>query len=317
MQRATVLVWMTFFGCSESSSPSVDANLTPTTRDVAVLDSTMHVVESGVGEPIVFVHGNPVSSFLWRNVTPPLAPRFRCIAPDLIGMGKSGKPLIEYTFADQERYFATLLDTILPPTAEVILVVHDWGGAVGLSWARNHPERVRGVVFGDIFIRTYATYDELGAFGSQYQIFRSQQGTDLILNGNIMIEQLLPGAIARTLTPEEMAEYRAPYPTPASRKPLQRWFQGWPVAGEPQDAITAVAANFEWLRGSTIPKLLIEPMHEAGGFEMISDSDIARLSETMTKLSVVRLGAAKHFVQEDLPAEYAAAIAEWTRANGW
>jgi haloalkane dehalogenase len=308
--RATILMVCMAIGCG------APVDTAPNQRNVDVLDSQMTLIDSGSGSPIVFVHGNPVSSYVWRNITPTLAVKRRCLALDLIGMGDSEKPAIEYTLTDHLRYFDAFMEVAIDgkPARDVILVMHDWGGALGLSWARRHPDRVKGLVFSDIFIKTYPTFASLGSFGMQYPTFRGPMGEMLILQNNAMIETLLPANVKRALTETEMDVYRKPYPTPESRKPLLRFIAGWPVNGMPTDSVETIGANSQWLRETTTPTLVLAPTHEPGPFEMISAADLAELSKR-DGLTVTPLGVAGHFVQEDLPADYARAVFEWLNTN--
>ncbi|MGH3588331.1 MAG: haloalkane dehalogenase, partial [Pseudonocardia sp.] len=182
---------------------------------VQILDSSMHHREAGTGDvPVIFLHGNPTSSYLWRNVIPQVSGGARCLAPDLIGMGESGKPDIDYRFVDHARYLDAWMDAMAP--GEVIIVGHDWGGALGMDWARRHPGRVRGVAVIETFLRPTEWSEAPPQAAELFKRYRSPEGAKLILEENMFLEFNLP-AQARTLTPADHDAYRAPYPTPASR----------------------------------------------------------------------------------------------------
>lgn len=187
-------------------------------KHVQVLGSRMAYTESGEGPVVLFQHGNPTSSYLWRNVIPHVASYARCIAPDLIGMGASDKPRIAYRVEDQARYFDALLDTL--DLKDVVLVLHDWGSALGLDWARRHEERVRGIVLME-FIWPIPTWLDVAPKGAEmFRAFRSDAGRRLLIEENLFLDQILPGGVMRPLTDEEMAAYRQPFLNPATREPV-------------------------------------------------------------------------------------------------
>jgi haloalkane dehalogenase len=205
----------------------------------------MHSFEAGNGEPIVFLHGNPTSSYLWRNVIPRLSGRGRCLAVDLIGFGRSGKPDIAYRFADHARYLDAWFEAL--NLSKVTLVLHDWGTALGFNWARQNPERVAAIAFMEPLLREM-TWDDLpeGA-RALFQAFRTPgTGEKLIMEDNVFIEQVLPSMIMRKLSNAEMNAYREPFPSSKDRKPVWRWPNELPINGRPQHSLNPLALSLPY-----------------------------------------------------------------------
>lgn len=272
-----------------------------------VLGSRMAYVDIGRGDPIVFLHGNPSSSYLWRNVIPHLQGVGRCIAVDLIGMGRSDKPELDYRFADHARYLDAFLSALA--LERVTFVLHDWGSALGLDWAMRHPERVRGLALMEAFITPIADWE---AFSPQvrdtFLAFRTPGvGERMVLEENIFIEQLVPGAVLRKLSEAEMQHYRAPFLEPTSRKPMLVWPREIPIAGEPADVAETVTRYRDALTRSPIPKLLLT--FEPGGLVRKPIVDFCRSS--FPSLDIVHIGPGLHYVQEDHPHAIGQAIADW------
>ena len=227
-------------------------------RRVAALDTEMAYVDVGAGDPVVFLHGNPTSSYLWRNVIPHVAALGRCLAPDLVGMGDSGRaPAGSYRFVDHARYLDAWFDAIVP-ARPVTLVVHDWGSALGFDWARRHPERVRGVAYMEALVRP-VTWDEWPEPARKiFQALRSPGGEEMVLQKNVFVERILPLSVLRGLTDAEMTVYRRPYLEPGeSRRPTLTWPRQIPVEGEPADVVRVVEDYSAWLAKSNLPKLFI------------------------------------------------------------
>ena len=288
-----------------TDDPISEEMLYPSTF-VDVLDSRMHYVESGVGDPILFLHGNPTSSYLWRNVMPHLTPVARCIAPDLIGMGRSDKPPLEYRLADHVRYVDGFIEML--GLRQVTLVIHDWGSALGFHYARRHEANVKGIAFMEAVVRPL-TWDEWPhTVRPLFQQFRTPEvGWDLIVNKNVFVEQVLPGAVRRRLTPVEMERYREPFLDSTARKPVWRWPNEIPVDGEPADVVDLVQAYADWLGRSDVPKLL---MHADPGAILRADL-VDWCEQHMRALTSVDIGPGLHFVQEDRPHEIGRAIRAW------
>ena len=279
-----------------------------------VLDSAMSYRESGTGAPIVFLHGNPTSSYLWRNVMPGVGTG-RLLAPDLIGMGDSGKPEIAYSFADHARYLDAWFDAL--GLAEVVLVGHDWGGALAFDWAARHPGRVRGIAFTETIVKPM-TWEEFPEGGRElFRAIRTEGvGEAMILDQNAFIEQALPAASVTTLTPADLAAYRKPYPTRESRRPLLRWPRSMPLGGEPADVVTRIEAYDEWLRSSPdVPKLLLT--FTPGPGTMMTSDIVAWCVANIAALEIEHSDAvAGHHTPEDQPELIAAAISAWVERLG-
>lgn len=209
-------------------------------NQLEVLGSRMAYIESGTGPTVLFQHGNPTSSYLWRHVIPYVAPQARCIAPDLIGMGASDKPDIDYLFEDQARYFDAFLEAL--HVQDVVLVLHDWGSALGLDWARRHPERVRGLVLME-FIYPIPTWLDIAPQAAElFRAFRSDAGRKLLIDDNAFIENVLPAGVVRQLSEEEKNAYRQPFLDSAAREPVYRFPNQLPIAGSPADVWAAAQA---------------------------------------------------------------------------
>jgi haloalkane dehalogenase len=275
---------------------------------VEVHDSFMAYTEVGRGTvPVVFLHGNPTSSYLWRKVVPHVEGQARCLAPDLIGMGASGKPDIGYRFADHVSYLDAWFDAL--GLAEIVIVGHDWGGALGLDWAARHPGRVRGAALVETFLRPmrWADYPPQGA--ELFRSFRSPKGEEMILQNNMFIEFNLPRGVTGGLATDDHDVYRAPYPDPASRRPLLAWPREIPIDGDPADVHERVLAYGRWMADTPqVPKLVmtVEP-----GVGMGSPETVAWAKETFANVEVESVGPGGHHAPEDQPEAIGRAIARW------
>lgn len=276
---------------------------------IDVLDSTMYCEESGEGTPLVFLHGNPASSYLWRGVLSRIGGSGRLLAPDLIGMGRSGKPPVEYRFDDHARYLDAWFDAL--GLDEVVLIGHDWGGALAFDWARRHPGRTRGVAFMETIVRPMSWDEFPEGARSLFESFRTPGvGETMVLDENFFIEQALPRTVASGLTEENMAVYRKPYPTPESRLPLLQWPRAMPLDGKPADVIERIEAYDEWLANSPqVPKLLLA--FDPGPGTMMGSEIISWCAANIASLEIEHCGSAGHHVPEDQPDAIAAAIVAW------
>lgn len=274
-----------------------------------VHDRSMAYVELGAGAPIVFLHGNPTSSYLWRTVMPELAEAYRCLAPDLIGMGASDKlpdPGPDtYRFQTHAHYLDGFMDTLVPD-GPVILVVHDWGSALGFHWARRHADRVRAIAYMEGFARPIAGWEQWPEAGRAiFQAFRSDAGEEIVLDKNLFVERVLPGSILRELLPAEMEQYRKPFPNRSDRWPTLTWPREIPIGGEPADVYTIVSDFSQWMAGNQIPKLFINA--DPGVIMTGAIRDFCRAWPNQTEVTVKGL----HFIQEDSGPEIGQAIAHW------
>jgi haloalkane dehalogenase len=306
-------------GASDMSwrpEPMISAAFPYQKKRQRVLGREMAYVEVGEGDPIVLLHGNPTSSYLWRNVLPHLQPRGRCIAPDLIGMGDSEKLPNSgpgsYRFVEHRRYLDALLET-LDVHERVTFVIHDWGSALGFDWANRHRKAVKGIAYMEAIVGPQH-WDHWDKFGmrSALQALRSDAGEALVLRDNFFVEKILPKAILRTLSEEEMAEYRRPFAEPGEgRRPTLTWPRQIPIEGEPADVTAIASAYADWLATSSVPKLWVkaEPGGILAGGAVL---DFARRLPAQTEVTVAGI----HFVQEDSPGEIGRAIAGWIRTLG-
>jgi haloalkane dehalogenase len=276
---------------------------------VRVLDAEMAYVDTGRGAPIVLLHGNPTSSYLWRNVIPHLERSGRCLAPDLIGMGDSGQPpAASYRFADHARYLDDWFE-VLRLDRDVTLVVHDWGSALGFHWAARHPQRLRALVYMEAIVRpvTWAEWPESAR--KIFEAMRSPAGEEIVLQKNVFVERILPASIVRRLTDEEMARYRAPFAEAGeSRRPTLAWPREIPIDGEPADVVALVDRYAAWLATSTVPKLFING--EPGSILVGPQREFCRRWPNQQEVTV----RGRHFLQEDSPAEIGRATAEFLAA---
>ena len=264
--------------------------------------------EVGEGDPVVFLHGNPTSSYLWRNIIPHVADRARCIAPDLIGQGDSDKldDVSEgtYRFVDHREYLDGLLDQ-LDLGDHITFVIHDWGSALGFDWANRHRDRVAGIAYmeGIVTPIEWANFDEGGR--RVFQGFRSPAGEEMVIEKNIFVERVLPSAVLRGLSEEEMVVYREPFLDPQHRRPTLTWPRQIPIEGEPEDVVAIVNDYAEWLKSSDLPKLFVNA--DPGSILTGPQRDFCRTWPNQTEVTV----SGSHFVQEDSPNEIGLAIADW------
>lgn len=288
------------------ASPTISAVDPYPRRRVPVLDTEMAYVDTGAGEPpVLFLHGNPTSSYLWRNVIPHVAPLARCLAPDLVGMGESGKaPGGSYRFVDHARYLDAWIAAM--GLERVVFVVHDWGSALAFHWAARHPERVVGIAYMEAIVRPVSWEDWPAAARGIFQGMRSDAGEEMVLQKNVFVERILPGSVLRKMTDEEMAVYRRPYQEAGeSRRPTLTWPRELPIEGEPADVVAIARHYAEWLAGSDVPKLFINA--EPGAILTGPQREFCRTWPNQEEVTV----RGNHFVQEDSPAEIGVAVARW------
>ena len=280
-------------------------------KTISVNGKTMSYVEMGEGDPIIFQHGNPTSSYLWRNIMPHLADQGRCIAVDLIGMGDSDK--LEdsgpdrYTLLEHRDYFDGALDA-LGVTSNVTFVIHDWGSALGFDWANRHRDSVIGIAYMESIVRPVSWDDWPEAARGVFQGFRSSAGEDMVLDKNVFVERVLPGSIIRDLSDEEMEVYRRPFKNPGEeRRPTLTWPRQIPIEGEPAEVVELVQSYADWLSKSDMPKLFINA--EPGAILIGPQREFCRSWPNQQEVTV----AGNHFLQEDSPNEIGEAIAQWRK----
>ncbi len=272
---------------------------------VRVLDSEMAYVDVGEGAPIVFLHGNPTSSYLWRNIIPHVQHLGRCLAPDLIGMGQSGKipGVSAYRFVDHYRYLEAWLAAV-GVTDRVTFVIHDWGSALGFHWGYQHQDAVRGFAYMEALVcpLTWASWPESAR--DIFQALRSPEGEELVLERNFFVERILPASVMRGLTEEEMTVYRQPFLAAGeSRRPTLTWPREIPLEGEPADVVQIIRAYGEWLSQSPVPKLFINA--EPASILIGPQREFCRLWPNQKEVTV----RGTHFIQEDSPDDIGQALA--------
>lgn len=279
--------------------------------DVKTLDSTMHYQDSGSGTPFVFLHGNPSSSYLWREILPEVGPG-RLLAPDLIGMGLSGKPDIGYAFDDHARYLDEWFEVM--GLDRVVLVGHDWGGALAFDWAARHPERVLGIAFLESIVKPMGL-DELSPQArARSESIRSAEGEALYLDQDLLVRQAFTGGVLTPVSEHDLQVYLAPYPTRESRRPLLAWARQLPLGGEPARLVARIEAYDAWLAASPqVPKLM---MTFEGSPTLLSPATADWCAQHIASLEIVHCGKAGHHAPEDRPAEIAAAISAWADGHG-
>lgn len=294
----------------EGDRPEV-SGLEQPKRFAEVLGKQMAYVETGEGDPIVFLHGNPTSSYLWPNVIPHLADQGRCIAPDLIGMGDSDKlddsGPDSYRFVEHRRYLHALLDG-LGVRERVTLVVHDWGSALGFDWARTHADAVAGIAYMEAIVHPMSWDEWPAAVRPAFELLRSEAGETAVLDENFFVDRMLPQSIMRKIGDAERNAYGRPYATPGEdRRPTLTWPREVPLDGQPADVAEIVGAYADWLSTSDVPKLFINA--EPGAVLTGPHREFARTWPNQTEVTVKGI----HYVQEDSPDEIGQAIAAWRR----
>lgn len=278
-------------------------------RHIEVQGHRMAYVSLGEGRPIVFQHGNPTSSYVWRNIMPYAAQHGRAIAVDLIGMGGSDKLSSSgpdrYRFHEHADFLYAAWDA-LGVTQDVVLVLHDWGTALGFHWARQNPEKVRGLVHMEGFVRPMTAAEWPDAIRPIFQSFRGEQGEDMVLNRNLFVEAVLPNGVLRGLTETEMAQYRAPYLEPGEgRRPTLTWPREIPFDGEPADVHKVVEDFSAWLAESEVPKLFFNA--DPG---VVLTGPMRAFCRTFKNQEEVTISGL-HFVQEDSPHQIGEALLDW------
>jgi haloalkane dehalogenase len=273
----------------------------------------MAYVDVGTGDPIVFLHGNPTSSYLWRNVIPHVQHLGRCLAPDLIGMGESGKlpdpKRGTYSFSTHAGYLAQFLEQV-QATERVTLVLHDWGSGLGFDWAARHPDAVRGIAFMEAIVNPLLWADWPRAARRIFQAMRGPDGERMVLDENVFVEKVLPASVLRGLSPEAHERYRAPYREPADRWPTLEWPRQIPIEHVPPDVHDAVDRYAQWLAHSEVPKLFVNA--EPGSILVGRQRTAVRRWPALTEVTV----PAAHVVPEDAPDEVGRALADWIPTLG-
>jgi haloalkane dehalogenase len=285
-----------------------------TKKTAHVLGSRMAYHERGEGAPVLLLHGNPTSSYLWRDVIPELEGLGRLIAPDLIGMGDSAKLPNPgpgtYRFTTHRQYLDGFIDTVIGPSESIVFVLHDWGSALGFDWANRHRDRIRGITYMEAIVRPVAAWDEWSPQATPiFQGFRSDKGEAMILDRNMFVERVLPGSVLRKLTDAEMTEYRRPFLQREDRWPTLTWPRQIPIAGEPAEVVEIAQAYSQWMAENDIPKLFVNA--EPGAILIGPLREFCRGWKNQTEVTV----PGSHFIQEDSGQAIGRAVAGWIRAH--
>ena len=281
-------------------------------KHLTVMGKSMAYCEMGEGEPILFLHGNPTSSYLWRNVMPFAADLGRCLAPDLIGMGDSDKldnPGPErYRFVEHRAYLDAWIEAV-GVTNNVTLVIHDWGSALGFDWARRNADRVKAIAYMEGIVRPVLWEEWNQQSRSVFEGFRSEAGEAMVLRKNVFVEKVLPGSVLRVLTEAEMTVYRRPFLTPGEdRRPTLSWPRQIPLAGEPREVVDIVQEYADWMTTNDLPKLFVNA--EPGAILVGAQREFCRGWKNQTEVTV----RGSHFIQEDSPTEIGEALHAWLSA---
>ena len=294
------------WGRAMVTSQEISANFPFKSNYVEVHGSKMHYVDEGSGDPVLFLHGNPTSSYLWRNIIPYLSSQGRCIAPDLIGMGKSDKPDLEYRFFDHVKYVEGFIEIL--GLKNITLVIHDWGSALGFHYAMRYENNIKGIAFMEALIKPMIWADFPGNFRMGFKLFRTLGiGWLMISVMNMFVTQILPQAIVRKLSTEEKDYYAAPYKTIPNRKPVRQWPCEIPIEGKPADVHEMMSNYSQKLQETEVPKLLF--FATPGG--IIDSKTVEWCRQNMKNLKTVDIGEGIHFVQEDNPHLIGSELASW------
>lgn len=288
------------------NNKTISADFPFASHYVNVFGSQMHYIDEGEGDPILFLHGNPTSSYLWRNIIPHLMPHGRCIAPDLIGMGKSDKPKLDYRFPDHAHYVDGFIDAL--GLKNVTLVIHDWGSGLGFYYAHRNEANIKAIAFMEAILRPVKWSDFPVDFKIGFKLMRTPFiGWLMISVMNAFVKKILPQATVREFGEEEKRRYAEPYPTVSSRRPVRQWPREIPIEGTPRDVHDIVQAYNKWLQKTDLPKILFYA--EPGG--LITAKDVVWCKEHMKNLETIDIGDGLHFVQEDNPHGIGEALAQW------
>lgn len=288
------------------ATQNINADFPFESQFVEIFDAKMHYIESGEGDPILFLHGNPTSSYLWRNIIPYLASFGRCIAPDLIGMGKSENPDIEYTFTDHARYLEAFIEKL--NLKNLTIVGHDWGGALGCYYAMRYEHNMKGLALMETILKPFKWSDFGFLQKMMFKKFRDpEKGKELLIKKNFFVEKILPMAICRKLSQQEMARYREPFLQESDRLPIYAWPNQIPIEGKPAETFEIISEFRTKLESSLLPKLLLW----AKPGVIIKKKHVKQLEARMKCLETVCIGRGKHYIQEDEPHNIGIALTKW------
>ena len=282
-------------------------------KHLTVMGKSMAYCEMGEGDPILFLHGNPTNSYLWRNIMPFATDLGRCLAPDLIGMGDSDKldnpGPDSYRFVEHRAYLDAWIEAV-GVTDNVTLVIHDWGSALGFDWARRNADRVKAIAYMEGIVRPVLWEEWNQQARPVFEGFRSEAGEDMVLRKNVFVEKVLPGSVLRGLTEAEMTVYRRPFLTPGEdRRPTLTWPRQIPLAGEPREVVDIVQDYADWMAANDLPKLFVNA--EPGAILTGAQREFCRGWKNQSEVTV----RGSHFIQEDSPTEIGEALHAWLSAR--
>lgn len=288
------------------TTKTISTNFPFESKYLEVHGSKMHYIDEGAGDPILFLHGNPTSNYLWRNIIPYLVPYGRCIAPDLIGMGKSDKPDIQYRFSDHSKYLEGFIKKL--ELSDVTIVVHDWGSGLGFHYAMRHENNMKGIAFMEALVKPLKWEDFPPEHQRGFKLFRTPGiGWFVISVMNAFLKQLMPQSIVRKLSEEEMNCYASPFKTIQSRKPIRQWPCEIPIDGEPSDVHELMSNYSQKLQESKLPKILFA----ANPGAIIDSKTVEWCKQNIHNLKIVDIGKGLHYVQEDNPHLIGEELAKW------
>lgn len=278
-----------------------------TEKKISVKGSYIHYCDEGVGDPILFLHGIPTCAYLWRHIISALSTTTRCIAPDLIGMGQSDKPDIDYRVFDHISYMDAFIDAL--QLKNITLVVHGFGSMIGLDYARRHEKNIKAMAFYEAHLQPVTHWNQLSLPVQQFATLLSRPGASYraVMLQNYLVEKILPRSAIRALSEEDMAVYRAPFPTPDSRKPLWQYIKDLPMGSGPDDVVALIQHYSDWLCKTPIPKLLL---YAVPGF-MTTMEDVSWAHAHFPNITLAALDDAMHLAQESVPEQFSAALLNW------
>ncbi len=291
----------------ETNKREISAAFPFESKYLDIKGSKIHYIDEGEGDPVLFLHGNPTSSYLWRNIIPHVQPQGRCIAPDLIGMGKSDKPDIDYTYAEHYDYLEKFIEKL--ELKNITLVLHDWGSGLGFHYANTHRDNIKGIAFMEAMVKPL-TYKGMPSASLRiaFKMMRTPFiGWLMISVGNMFVKKLLPDLIHRKLSKEEIDYYEMPFPTIANRKPVRVWPTEVPLDGKPKRTYEIIKAYGEWLKETNIPKLFFYAHPGA----MILKDTVEYINSNFSNMKTVDIGVGLHYIQEDNPHQIGEEIAKW------
>src|SRR3990167_2871208 len=279
---------------------------------ISVKGSQIHYIDIGSGDPIVFLHTVPTSSYTWRHIISAISPKARCIAPDLIGMGQSDKPDIEYRVFDHIAYIEAFIDAL--KLKNITLVLHGWGSVIGFDYARRHEKNIKGIAFYESHLQPVTDWSKLSLPVQQLATLLNRPGASYrsVVKQNYFIEKLLPRSVIRPLTEEEMEHYRAPFQTPESRKPLWQYVNDLPLGKGPTDVVKLIEEYSKWLQKTKIPKLLL---YAIPGF-MTTIENVVWARDHFPNTEIAALDDALHLAQESVPEQFSEALLKWYEKVG-